>query len=98
MVYKFFECELELENARNIEFQRVHRLGKRKAGQSRKIIVRFLRFPERELVFRSVCDLGVESEVKVYADLPKEIRERRQKLWLKMKKAREEGKVAFFDK
>lgn len=98
VVYKFFERELELENARNIEFQRVHRLGKRKAGQSRPIIVRFLRFPERELVFRSVRDLGVESEVKVYADLPKEIRERRQKLWPKMKKAREEGKVAFFDK
>ena len=98
VVYKFFERELELENARNIEFQRVHRLGKRKAGQSRPVIVRFLRFPERELVFRSVRDLGVESEVKVYADLPKEIRERRQKLWPKMKKAREEGKVAFFDK
>ena len=33
----------------------------------------------------------------MYADLPKEIRERRQKLWPKMKKkAREEGKVAFF--
>lgn len=98
VVYRFFERELELENARNIEFQRVHRLGKRKAGQSRPIIVRFLRFPERELVFRKVRDLGGESEVKVYADLPKIIRDRRQKLWPKMKKAREEGKVAFFDK
>ena len=49
-------------------------------------------------VFRSVRDLGVESEVKEYADLPKEIQERRQKLWPKMKKAREEGKVPFFDK
>ena len=51
VVYKFLENELELEDARNIEFQRVHRLGKKKAGQSRPIIVRFLRFPERELVF-----------------------------------------------
>ena len=34
--------------------------------------------------------------MKVNADLPKEIRERRQKLWPKMKKVREEGKVAFF--
>ena len=92
MVYRFFERELELENARNIEFQRVRRLGKRKAGQSRPIIVRFLRFPERELVFRKVRDLGGESEVKVYADLPKIIRDRRQKLWPKMKKAREEGR------
>ena len=94
----FFERELELENARNIEFQRVHRLGKRKAKQSRPIIVHFLRFPERELVFRKVRDLGVESEVKACTDLPKEIRERRQKLWPKMKKGREECKVAFFDK
>ena len=82
----FLSVKLELENARNIEFQRVHRLGNRKAGQSRPIIVRFLRFPERELVFRKVRDLGGESEVKVYADLPKIIRDRRQKLWPKMKK------------
>ena len=95
MVYRFFERELELENARSVEFQRVHRLGKSKAGQSRPIIVRFFRFPERELVFRNVRVLGVESEVKVYVDLPKEILERRQKLWPKMNKDREEGKVAF---
>ena len=98
MVYKFLENELELEDARNIEFQRVHRLGKKKAGQSRPIIVRFLRFPERELVFRNVRDLGEESDVKAYADFPKEIRDRRKKLWPKLKQAREDGKVAFFDK
>lgn len=61
VVYRFFERELELENARNIEFQPVHKLQKRKAGQSRPIIGRFLRFPEREFVFRKVRDLGVES-------------------------------------
>ena len=49
-------------------------------------------------MFRKVRDLGGESEVKVYADLPKLIPDRRQKLWPKMKKAREEGKVAFCDK
>ena len=98
VVYKFLENELELEEARNIEFQRVHRLGKKKAGQSRPIIVRFLRFPERELVFRNVRDLGEESDVKAYADFPKEIRDRRKKLWPKLKQAREDGKVAFFDK
>ena len=40
VVYRFFEHELELENASKMEFQRVHRLGKRKAGQSRPIIIR----------------------------------------------------------
>ena len=34
----------------------------------------------KRIYISSVGDLGVESEVKVYADLPKEIRERRQKL------------------
>lgn len=98
VVYKFFEDELNIENPRRIEFQRIHRLGKKKAGQSRQIIARFLRFPERELVFRNVRDLGEESEVKVYADYPSEIQQRRKKLWPKMKKAREEGRTAFFDK
>ena len=36
--------------------------------------------------------------MKVYADLPKEMQDRRQKLSPKMKKTREEGKLAFFDK
>ena len=60
VIYKFFEDELELESARNIEFQRIHRLG--------KIIARFFRFPEREFIFKSVRGLGEESaEVKVFA-------------------------------
>ena len=29
VVYKFLERELELDGARNIEFQRVHRIGKK---------------------------------------------------------------------
>ena len=98
MIHKFIEQELEVENAREIEFQRIHRLGKKKPGQTRPIIARFLRFPERELIFKSVRELGEEADVKVYADLPKTIRDRRKKFWPKMKKAREEGKFAYFDK
>ena len=37
-------------------------------------------------------------DVKVYSDLPKEISERRKRQWPKLKKAREEGKTAFFNK
>ena len=37
-----------------------------------------------------------EIDVKVYSDYPKEISERRKKQLPKMKKAREEGKIAFF--
>ena len=94
----YFIEELNIENPRSIEFQGIHRLGKKRAGQARSLIARFLRFPERELVFKNVRDLGEESEVKVYADYPSEIQQRRKKLWPKMKKAREEGRQVFFYK
>ena len=60
VIHKFFEQELEVENAREIEFQRIHRLGKKKPDerQTRPIIARFLRFPERELIFKSVQRAG----------------------------------------
>ena len=80
------------------EFQRVHRIGKKTVGVHRPIIVRFLRFPDRERVFKKALELKEDIEVRVYTDLPKEIQERRKKQWSKLKKAREEGKVASFDK
>ncbi|KAL9958036.1 hypothetical protein ACROYT_G035001 [Oculina patagonica] len=96
VVHHFFKEELELEDGENIEFQRAHRIGKKKTGEARPVIVRFLRFPDRELVFRRVREMEDEINVKVYSDYPKEISERRKKQWPKLKKAREEGKIAFF--
>ena len=43
-------------------------------------IARFLRFPDRERVFRRALELKDEIDIKVYADHPKEIQERRRKL------------------
>ena len=97
-VYQFLERELELEGVRDIEFQRVHRIGKKKAGAVRPIIARFLRFPDRERIFRRALEVRDVTEVRVFTDLPKEIQERRKKQWPKLKKAREEGKVASFDR
>ena len=79
VIHKFIRDELNIDDPESIEFQRAHRLGKRINGQSRPIIVRFLKFPERKLVFRCVQELGEDTDVKVYADFPKEIRERRSK-------------------
>ena len=98
VLYQFLERELELEGARDIEFQRVHRIGKKTAGVNRPIIARFLRFPDRERVFKRALELRDDIEVKVYSDLPKEIQNRRKKQWSKLKKAREEGKLAAFDR
>ena len=95
---KFLKTDLDLENAENIEFQRAHRIGRKKMGEARPVIVRFLRFPERELVFRKARELESDTDVKVYSDLPKEISERRKRQWPRLKKAREEGKIAFFSK
>ena len=75
----FLKEELDLENAENIEFQRAHRIGKKKMGEARPVIVRFLKFPEHELVFRKARELESDTKVKVYSDLPKEISERRKR-------------------
>ena len=46
----FLKTELGMENADQIEFQRVHRVGKRVSskGKPRQIIARFLKYPQRE--------------------------------------------------
>ena len=72
-VYQFLERELELEGVRDIEFQRVHRIGKKKAGAVRPIIARFLRFPDHERIFRRALEVRDVTEVRVFTDLPKEI-------------------------
>ena len=88
VVHKFLKEELELEITEDIEFQRAHRIGKKKKGETRPVIARFLRFPEREMVFKRVGEMQEETNVKVYADYPKEISEKRKQQWPRMKKAR----------
>ena len=88
-----------MENAADIKFQRAQRIGKKKKGETRQVIVRFLRFPERELGFRIVRELTDDIDIKVYADFPKEIGERRKSSGhARLKKARKEGKIVFFSK
>ena len=55
----FLENILEVEDARDIEFQRVHRLGKqpKSDGGGRIIIARFLRFSDHEKVIRCAYKL-----------------------------------------
>ena len=79
VLYRFLERDLDIEGSRNIEFQGVHRLGRKKEGTSRPIIARFLRYPDRERVFKAALEAQDEIDVKVYADLPKEIQENRKK-------------------
>ena len=66
-------------------------MGKKKLGVPRPIIARFLRYPDRERVFKRALEMKDDVDVKVYADLPKEIQESRKKQWPRLKRAREEG-------
>ena len=97
-VYCFMERELNVECARHIEFERVNRIGAKKPGNSRPIIARFLKYPDRERVFKRALERRGHINVKIYSDLPREIQEGRKKQWPILKRAREEGKSAFFSK
>ena len=101
----FLSDELEMENAANIEFQWAHRIGKKKTGETRLVIVRFLRFPERELVLRRVRELADDIENLrgfSYRDKrrkKKQKKKQQQQQWARLKKARKEGsKDRFFSK
>ena len=52
LICRFMERELEVENARDIEFQHVHRIGAKKPDSPQPIIACFLRFHDREKVFK----------------------------------------------
>ena len=68
----FLKSKLEVDTS-NIEFQRVHRVGKvNDDGRPRLIIARFLRYGDREFIFskaRALKDTGYE----ISADLATEI-------------------------
>lgn len=96
---EFLERVLGIDDARSIEYQRVHRMGKprKKNGRERIIIARFLRFSDRERMLkcrRILKDTGY----KMYEDLPKEIHEMRKLQMEKLKNARKDGKRAYFSR
>ena len=98
VLYCFLERDLDIEGACSIEFQRVHHLARKKEGASCPIIARLLRYPDQEQVFKAALEAQDEIDVKVYTDLPKEIQENWKKQWPRLKRAREEGKTAYFSR
>ena len=91
---------LGIEDAQDIEFQRVHRMGKRKlieGNSCRMIIARFLRFPDRERVLKHGRKLK-DTSYKMYEDIPRELHDLRKLQMKRLNKAREEGKHANFSK
>ena len=78
-VYHFFESVLNIEDARQYEFQQMHRIGKKSSRiMIRPVIVRFLRFRDRELVYNSAKENVGHVGGQGAHRLSKQIRERRK--------------------
>lgn len=60
-----------------VEFQRIHRLGKKKE-RPRIIIARFLRYGDRERIIREAFKLK-DTEYKISEDIPQELLDERKK-------------------
>ena len=96
----FLEKELNVENAQSIEFQRVHRVGKkdRNTRKPRAIIARCLRFKDRENLFSCRRNIDGPSNFGIGPDLPKQVIDMRKRLIPKMVQARKDGKRAAFSR
>ena len=96
----FLEKELNVENAQSIEFQRVHRVGKkdRNTRKPRTIIARCLRFKDRENLFSYQRNIDSQSNFGIGPDLPKQVIDMRKRLIPKMVQARKDGKRAAFSR
>ena len=96
----FLEKELNVDNAQYIEFQTVHRVGKkdRNTGKPREIIARCLRFKDRENLFSYRRNINSQSNFGIGPDLPKQVIDMRKRLIPKMVQARKDGKRAAFSR
>ena len=96
----FLKSQLKInsDEIAEIEVQRVHRVGKPKEdGSSRPIIVRFLRFGDREFIF-SKSKLLKGTTFGISADFPPEIARRRKAQGKMLKDARKDGRLAYLSR
>ena len=83
-----------MEDARSIDFQRVHRLGKPPRQGPRAIIARFLKYPDKEGIMSRRKNLSGK-EIYMFSDFPEEIQKSRKRQLKKLKEAKAKGKVAY---
>ena len=95
----FLQTELGIDDASEIEFQRVHSIGQiGTRTKPRQIIARFLRYPDRGKVLSNARKLKGKKNFGMSADYPKEIVERRKKLLPKFYEAKKAGKRVYFSR
>ena len=95
----FFQPGLGIDDASDIEFQRVHIIGpfNQQPPKPRQIIARFLRYPDRERVMSNARKLNGR-KFGISADLPIEIVDRRKKVLPKFSCGKEGGQVGLFSR
>ena len=93
-LYRLMENELAIQNARDIQFHRVHKLGRFNRNKTRPIVAKFAFYPDRERVRGAAKNLE-GTDFSIGQQFPKEIQDRRRLLVPMMKKAKQEGKVAY---
>ena len=92
---KFLERDLGYREARNVEIQRVHRIGKSRDGNPRPILARFLRYKDCQQIFLLGHRLK-DTNFQMFRDLPREIISRRKLQMGAFKDARRNGVAASF--
>ena len=96
ILVEFLSNQLGFHHPEEIEFQRLHRIGK-KGDHPRMIIARFLRYADRERVMKNAFKLK-ETDFKIFEDLPKELFSLRKKYLPAFYEAKKAGKKAVFSK
>ncbi|KAK3732669.1 hypothetical protein QZH41_007974 [Actinostola sp. cb2023] len=92
----FLSSQLRMGDIENIQFQRVHRLGRNKSG-TRPIIARFLRYSDREKIASYAFRLK-GTNMFVFPDFPKGIQDSRKRQLHRLKKEKQECRKASFSK
>lgn len=77
----------------NVEIERAHRTGSKTGAKPRTVIVKFLRYKDKEEILKNGCKLkGTQTFIR--EDFSYETRQIRKELWTKVKELRESGKFA----
>ena len=84
--------ELEIYD---VEIERAHRTGSKKEGKSRPVVAKFLKYKDREKVFKAKRKLK-GSGIYIREDLSERVINKRKEMMPKLNEARENGKIAYF--
>jgi len=96
VLVNFISRQFGIENSEDIEFQRVHLIGK-KGDRPRMVIAHFLRYADRERIMRNTFKLK-NTDFTIYDDIHKELIDLRKKHMLAFHEARKAGKRVTFSK